>query len=84
MKKFDVCAVVGKYTNANGEEKTRWINCGAVFEKEGRLSLKLECVPVGEWNGFFSLFEPRPRDRQATAPQSNETPSFDDDEIPAF
>lgn len=82
MKRYDVVAATSTYTDREGNEKKRWITCGAVFEKEGRLSLKLECVPVGEWNGFFSLFEPRPLGQQAPTPKADEPPPFEDDRIP--
>ena len=61
--KYDVLARTGTYTNAGGEEKSRWMKSGVVFENEkGYLSLKLEGLPVGqEWSGFFSFFEPKPK-----------------------
>ena len=61
-KVYDVVAGVGRYQDRNGNEKTRWVRCGAIFRnaESGRLSLKLESVPVGnEWEGWFSLMEPR-------------------------
>ena len=30
----DAIAVTGNYTDTKGEEKTRWINCGRVFQDE--------------------------------------------------
>jgi hypothetical protein len=76
-KRYEVCARVGEYTDRDGNTKSRWQQCGAVFEKDGRFSLKLDSLPVGnEWNGFFSLFEPRRNDRQEqSAPKAN----FNDD-----
>ena len=90
MKKYDVVAVTGTYTNAQGEEKKRYLNCGAVFETEKGLSLKLEGIPVGsEWNGWLSLFEPRnatakPRQQSVDAPSGGamEDQSFEDSDIP--
>ena len=75
--KYDVLARTGTYTNAGGEEKSRWMKCGVVFENEkGYLSLKLEGIPVGqEWSGFFSLFEPKRRD----GADSGAKPDFSDD-----
>lgn len=65
--KYEVTASVGKYTK-DGEEKTRYLRCGSVFENEkGHLSVKLDCVPVGqEWSGWFSLFEPREQGQDRT------------------
>ena len=68
-------ARTGSYTDRDGNEKSRWTKCGVVFESSNGLSLKLESVPVGnDWNGFFSLFEPKPRTQPAPA-----SPEFDDD-----
>jgi len=78
IKKYDVVAITGEYTNAQGETKKRYVNCGAVFETEKGMSLKLESLPVGgEWNGWLSLYEPRQQQRQA--PQKSSAP-FDSDD----
>lgn len=64
--KYEVLASTGKYTDKNGQEKSRWTKCGIVMEtKNGGLALKMESMPVGnEFNGWFTLAEPRPRDQQ--------------------
>ena len=58
-KKYDVVAVTGTYKDRDGNEKKRYLNVGVVFESDKGLSMKLECVPVGEWNGWLSLYEPK-------------------------
>ena len=65
-KKYDAVATIGTYKDRNGDEKKRYTNVGTVFENEdGRLSLKLDTVPVGqEWSGWISFFEPKERDGQ--------------------
>jgi hypothetical protein len=78
-KKFDV--VVGQSYTRNGEEKTKWLNIGAVIETERGLSLKLETVPLG-WDGWAKLFEPKPREEQPkpanAVPQDTGAPFNDD------
>ena len=75
MKKFDV--VYGdKYVDRNGEEKTKWINCGAVIQTKNGYALKLESMPIN-CNGWFSLFEPKPRDNQSNR-QANPAQSSND------
>jgi len=75
-KKYDVVAVTGTYTDRNGEEKKRYLNCGVVLQSDKGFSLKLEAVPVGS-DGWFYLFEPREKEEKpAPAPK----PSFDDDQ----
>lgn len=77
-KVYDVVAVVGKYTDKTGKEKSRYANLGAVIETKNGLMLKLETVPVN-WEGFAYLNEPKPReDAPQTRPQADETPPFDD------
>jgi hypothetical protein len=54
-----------KYTDKDGNEKTRFVNCGALFQREdGSLSLKLESIPVG-FNGWLNFYEPKPKDGEA-------------------
>ena len=50
-----------KYTDkTTGEEKTQWVKCGVVFEKDGKTSILLEMLPVGvQGPMWFSIMEPR-------------------------
>ena len=74
--KFDVVASTGKYQTANGDEKSRWMKCGVVIEgDDGRLSLKLEAVPIGEFSGWFSLFPPKDRQERQS---EDRRPEFND------
>lgn len=59
-KKYDAVATIGEYTTKAGEKKKRYTTVGSVFEDEtGRLSLKLDSVPVGQgWSGWVSFYEP--------------------------
>lgn len=62
-KIYDVVAVIGTYTNRNGEEKKRYMTVGAVFESDKGMSMKLGAIPVGpEFNGWLSFYEPKERD----------------------
>lgn len=86
-KRWDVVATVGTYTDRDGNEKRRYQNCGAVFEKDGKLSLKLEAIPVGDWNGWFNLYEPhteaRPAQERAPQAQGESDDDFSPDlEVP--
>ena len=58
----ELMARTGSYTDRDGNEKTRWTKCGIVVEKDGRMSIKLEAIPVG-FDGWLSAFEPRERDQ---------------------
>jgi hypothetical protein len=63
IKRYDVVAVTGSYTDRNGVEKRRYMNCGAIFETEKGLSLKIEALPVA-FDGWFQLYEPRAEQQQ--------------------
>lgn len=60
-KKYDAVATIGTYRNKAGEEKKRYVTCGAVFEgDDGRLSLKLDAVPTSpDWSGWVAFYEPK-------------------------
>lgn len=67
MAKFthDVVATTGEYTDRqSGEKKKIYTKVGAAFtDEQGRISIKLDLVPVGpDWSGWLSLYEPKPRD----------------------
>ena len=83
MKKvYDAVAVTGKYTDRqSGKEKSRYLNVGAVFvNDDGKYSLKLEALPVANFNGWINFFEPRERGEQKPEQSSaaTEEPAFDD------
>lgn len=61
--KYDAAVVTGTYTDKNGNEKAQWTNVGRVIEKDGKLSMKLDVVPVG-FDGWIKFFEPKQRDGQ--------------------
>lgn len=58
---YELTASTGTYTDRDGNEKKRWMKCGVVIENNGRLSAKIEGLPVN-FDGWLNLFEPRERD----------------------
>ena len=91
-KVYDVVKAAGTYQNADGEEKTRWINCGMIVQnpESGRMSLKLDCLPIGtptdgDVGVWFALMEPRSRQqkpqRRSRAPAQN-APDLPDEDVP--
>jgi hypothetical protein len=78
-KKYDVVAIVGK----RKDDKPNYVNCGVVIQTDKGFALKLNSIPAGnEWNGWFSLFEPRPREGVASAPSAATAADDFNDEIP--
>ena len=83
-KRYDVVAAAGEYTAQDGSTKVRWINCGAVFEKDGKLSMKMDSYAVGD--GWYKLFVPKQRGAtqasNARTPQHEPAPHPDDPSDP--
>lgn len=93
----DIVATVGEYTRKDtGEKKKRYLNCGKAFtDDQGRISLKMDALPLGPaWSGWLSLYPiegqdaptpqqaPDPR-RQASPPaQNHDAEEGADDDIP--
>ena len=76
----DIVARGGEHQDLNGNTKVRWINCGSMFKNnEGKVSIKIDSTPV-EWDGWLSLFDPKPKQSEKPAPQQND--DFEDTEIP--
>ena len=70
MKQFKkVVATVGKYTDANGQEKKRYVTVGRAFIREDKsVSIKVDSMPVGpEFSGWLNLYD-LDEDRQGQAP----------------
>ena len=67
MKQFKkVVATVGKYTDANGQEKNRYVTVGKAFIRDDKsVSIKVDAMPVGpEFSGWLNLYD-LDEDRQA-------------------
>jgi hypothetical protein len=83
MKKTHDAVYAGeKYTDRDGNEKTRYVNVGALFTRDdGSMTMKLEAVPVG-FNGWINFYEPKPKEgeqRQERSRPSRSAPPADDD-----
>lgn len=60
----DLVFSTGEYEK-DGEKKKRWSKAGAVFQRDdGRMSIKFEAMPVGEWSGWMNIFEKRDEPKQ--------------------
>jgi len=89
-KRYDV-ASPRDYTDRNGEKKTSWINLGVGFEKDGRISILLNALPMPGPDGQAKivLMEPKPaedRPRDANYSAGNRAPATRsrdlDDDVP--
>lgn len=70
-----IVAANGKYTNKDGDEKTRWLTVGTLFQKEdGSFSAKIEALPCGpQWDGWLNFFEIEDR-KKSTQDDSEPAP----------
>jgi len=85
-KTHDAVYAGEKYTDRDGNEKTRYVNVGALFTRDdGSLALKLESIPVN-FNGWISFYAPKDQagEQPRRRPQRQSTPAndFDDSQIP--
>lgn len=46
-----------EYTAADGQVKTTWDRHGVLIVDGKKLSIHLDSIPTGEWNGWFNVFE---------------------------
>lgn len=85
-KVFDAVAVVGTYTDRQGNEKKRYVTVGSVFENDKKqMSLKLESIPIGgEWNGWISFYEPKEQEKQDQKKSNSSSRGGFEDDFPPF
>ena len=83
---YKVAGTAGKYTDKDGNEKTRYVDMGVVMDTKNGPMLKLEAIPTG-WDGWAYLNEPKAREegeqrqerpRRAAKPADD----FPDSDIP--
>ena len=46
-----------EYTTANGDTRTTWDRHGVMIVDGAKVSLHLDSIPTGEWDGWFNVFE---------------------------
>lgn len=63
---YEINAIVGTYTNKDGQEKKRYLKAGVVLETKAGIMLKMDCIPIreGGWDGYAWLNPPEDRQRK--------------------
>jgi hypothetical protein len=84
---YKVSHANGTYTDANGEEKTRWNDVGVVFKSDkGAVTMKLEYVPTkrnDQGDLWLNLFVPRKKEQPAQQGGFRDSPQTPkDDKMP--
>ncbi len=46
----------------DSQGKARWEKIGVLIEKEGKKQIKIDVLPVGNWDGWLVVSERRDRD----------------------
>jgi len=75
----DICCGKKYQNKATGEEKTQWTKVGAMFVyDDGRLSIKLDFIPVPDQNGIsLAVFKKKTQQRPTRQAPAKE-PAMDD------
>ena len=75
----EITIVSGKYTNKDGQEKSRYQRIGSMIETKNGPMLKIDSIPVveGGWSGWAYLNDQKPQEGYAKKPSHND--SFDSD-----
>ena len=60
--KKEITAIVGQYTNKEGQQKNRYQRIGSIIETRNGEMLKLDVIPLKEngWDGWAYINDPRP------------------------
>jgi hypothetical protein len=65
MKIYDLLWKREEKSEEKKEGKTRWENVGVLIENEGKRSVKLNVLPVGDWDGWLTVVERKDKPVQA-------------------
>lgn len=73
-----------KYTNKAGEEKTNWVEMGAMWKTdEGKFRINVSAVPTVNWDGWVLLQDPwEPQQNVENVSQDQPSQEMSEDDIP--
>lgn len=64
MKVFDLIAKVDATATENGE-KAKWLKVGVLIEKDKKLSVKIDAIPIGtQWDGWLAVKERETKEKE--------------------
>ena len=84
----EISAVIGTYTNSQGQQKKRYQRIGSVIDTKNGPMLKLDVMPLkeGGWDGWAYMNDPKPRDDEAARQQQEhfrrKANGYEEDEMP--
>jgi hypothetical protein len=65
MKIYDLLWKREEKSEEKKDGKTRWENIGVLIENDGKRSVKLNVIPVGDWDGWLTVVERKDKPVQA-------------------
>ena len=78
MKRTHTLKVPGGTYQKDGQEKTRWLTIGGLLRDGDKLKIKLDTIPVGEFDGWVQVFAVEENPSYG-APQATASEPFNDD-----
>ena len=81
-----VKVITGQYTNAQGQQKNRYMKIGSIIDTKNGPMLKLDANPFvkGGWDGWAYLNDPDPVEGEQPVQRQAPASFPDDDDIPGF
>lgn len=75
-----VKVITGQYTNAQGQQKNRYMKIGSIIETKNGPMLKLDANPFvkGGWDGWAYLNDPDPVEGEQPRQPAHQGSGFDD------
>ena len=68
MKRIKRLVVPNGTYQKDGQEKTSWLNIGHILSDGQKTKIKLDSMPVGEFDGWVQVFDVDEESRPAAAP----------------
>ena len=83
---YEIKAIVGRYTDKNGDQKSRYQHIGSIVETKNGPMLKLDSIPVAEehWSGWAYLNKPMSDEEKEKMRSGKGKPrqDFEDQDVP--
>ena len=67
---------IGEYHDTSGQLKGRYLNIGKLFKRDdGSVSLKIDAIPTGGWDGWVNFSDPQQKEAPADSPSGTHAPA---------
>ena len=79
MKRIKRLVVPNGQYQKDGQEKTSWLNVGHILSDGQKTKIKIDCLPVGEFDGWVQVFDVDEDRAPASAPAPAPAAKVDED-----